>query len=283
MHEILDKRTLNPDVTELELEAPLVASKIKPGQFLVIRMHEKSERIPLTVYKKDKEAGSVRIIFQKVGKSTYELDTYEPGDELLDVIGPLGSPSPIEYYGKVVCVGGGVGTPEIFPVARALKEEGNDLTVISGFKTEDLVICEEAMEKVCTDGFHVATDDGSYGREGFTTDVLEDVIDEEDIDLVHAAGPVPMMKAISEMTEERDIPTRVSLNPIMVDATGMCGSCRVNIGGERKLACVDGPEFDAHKVDFEDLLQRIDMFEKQEEEAIHRWKEEHQGGCDCES
>lgn len=267
-------------MTEIEVEAPLIAEKVKPGQFIVLRIHEKGERIPLTYYKKDEEKGTISMIFQKVGKSTYELSTYEEGDEILDVIGPMGRPAEIEDYGTVVCIGGGVGTPEIFPVANALKNAGNKVIIISGFRTKDLVVCENEMNKACTDELYITTDDGTYGREGFTSDVLEELIEEREIDLVHAVGPPIMMKVIANITEKHDIPTKVSLNSIMLDATGMCGSCRVEIGGEMKLACVDGPEFDAHEVNFDELLERITMFEDQEEEALEKWKEEKKG-CDC--
>ncbi len=281
MHEIVDKERLNEEMTRIEVEAPLVAEKIKPGQFIVIRMHEKGERVPLTLYKKDKEKGTVQMIFQKVGKSTHELDTYEKGDELLDVVGPMGTAADIEHYGTVVCIGGGVGTPEVFPVAKALRNAGNEVIVISGFRTEDLVVCESELDENCADELYITTDDGTYGREGFTSDVLEELIadEEKELDLVHAVGPPIMMKVIADITEEHDIPTRVSLNSIMLDATGMCGSCRVEVGGEMRLACVDGPEFDAHEVNFEELMERITMFEDQEEKALENWKEEHAGCC----
>lgn len=279
-HEIKKIEKLNEEMTEIEVKAPLVADKIKPGQFIVIRMHEKGERVPLTFYKKDEKNGTVSMIFQKVGKSTYELSTYEEGDELLDVVGPMGTPAEIKKYGTVVCIGGGVGTPEVFPVAKALKKAGNNVIVISGFRTKDLVICENEMDKKCADELHITTDDGTYGRKGFTTDVLKELIEEKNIDLVHAVGPPIMMKIIADITEEHDIPTKVSLNSIMLDATGMCGSCRVEVGGEMKLACVDGPEFDAHEVNFEELMDRITMFEEQEKQALENWKEKHQG-CDC--
>lgn len=280
MHRIVEKERLNEEMTRISVKAPLVANKIKPGQFIVIRMHEKGERIPLTFYKKDIEKGTVSMIFQKVGKSTYELDTYEEGDELQDVVGPMGKPAELKQYGTVVCIGGGVGTPEVFPLAKALKKEGNEVIVISGFRTKDLVICEADMEEACVDEMYVATDDGSYGTEGFTSHILEDLIDKgKDIDLVHAVGPPIMMKVIADITEKENIPTKVSLNSIMLDATGMCGSCRVEVGGEMKLACVDGPEFDAHEVNFEELLQRITMFHEQEEKALNEWKEEHEGCC----
>ena len=280
MHKITDKERLNSEMTRIEVEAPLVSNKIKAGQFIVIRMHEKGERIPLTYYKKDVEKGTVEMIYQKIGKSTHELDTYEIGDELLDVVGPMGKPAEIKKYGTVVCIGGGVGTPEIFPVANELSQAGNEVIVIYGFITKDLVICEDEIDKKCASELYITTDDGTYGRKGFTTDMLEKIIKERDgnIDLVHTVGPPIMMKIITEITKKYDIPTKVSLNSIMLDATGMCGSCRVEIDGEMKLACIDGPEFDGHKVNFEELMQRITMFEKQEKEALERWKEEH-GRC----
>ena len=282
MHKIVDKERLNEEMTRIEVEAPLVANKIKAGQFIVIRMHEKGERIPLTYYKKDVDKGTVQMIFQKVGKSTHELDSYEIGDELLDVVGPMGKPAEIKKYGTVVCIGGGVGTPEVFPVANALSEADNEVIVISGFRTKDLVICEDEFDKRCANEIYITTDDGTYGREGFTSDMLKEIIEERegDIDLVHTVGPPIMMKVICDITREHNIPTKVSLNSIMLDATGMCGSCRVRVGGEMKLACIDGPEFDGHNVDFEELLQRITMFEKQEEKALERWKEEHEGCCE---
>ncbi|MFP4001292.1 MAG: sulfide/dihydroorotate dehydrogenase-like FAD/NAD-binding protein [Thermoplasmata archaeon] len=281
MHEIVEKERMNEEMTRIKVEAPLVADKIKPGQFIVIRMHEKGERIPLTFYKKDVDKGTVEMIFQKIGKSTHELDTYEEGDELLDVVGPMGTAADIEEYGTVICIGGGVGTPEVFPVAKALRNVGNEVIVISGFRTEDLVVCENELDKNCADELYITTDDGTYGREGFTSDVLEELIEDEDrkIDLVHAVGPPIMMKVIADITEEHDITTRVSLNSIMLDATGMCGSCRVEVDGEMRLACVDGPEFDAHKVNFEELMERITMFEEKEEKALEEWKEEHEGCC----
>ncbi|KXB05714.1 ferredoxin-NADP reductase, partial [candidate division MSBL1 archaeon SCGC-AAA382A20] len=237
-------------MTKIEVKAPLVAEKVKPGQFIVIRMHKKGERVPLTFYKRDKKKGTVTIVFQKVGKSTHELSTYKVGEKLQDVIGPMGTPTEIKKYGNVVCIGGGVGTPEVFPVANALKNAGNNVTIISGFRTKDLVICENEMDKACTDELYITTDDGTYGREGFTSDVLEELIENKKIDLVHAVGPPIMMKVIADITKKHDIPTKASLNSIMLDATGMCGSCRVLVGGETKFACIDGPKFDAHEVDW---------------------------------
>ncbi len=280
MHKIINKERLNPEMTMIEVEAPLVSRKIEPGQFIVLRLHEKGERIPLTFYKKDEDKETVTMIFQKVGKSTHELDSYEVGDEILDVVGPMGRPAEIKKYGTVVCIGGGVGTPEVFPVAKALRNAGNEVIVVSGFRTKDLVICEDELDKECADELYITTDDGSYGRKGFTSHVLEELIEDRQIDLVHAVGPPIMMKVITDITREHGIHTKVSLNSIMLDATGMCGSCRVEVDGEMRLACVDGPEFDAHKVNFKELMARITMFQEQEEKALERWKEKH-GGC-CE-
>lgn len=280
MHKITHMEELNEEMTLIEVEAPLVSTKIKPGQFIVLRMHEKGERIPLTFYKKDEEKGTVSMIFQKAGKSTHELSTYKVGDEIRDVVGPMGRPAKIKNYGTVVCIGGGVGTPEVFPVAQALQEAGNEVIVIAGFRTKDLVICEGDIEMACVSEFHVTTDDGSYGRKGFTSHVLEELLNERKIDLVHTVGPPIMMKVIADITKKHGVRTRASLNSVMLDATGMCGSCRVEVGGEMKLACVDGPEFDAHKVNFKELMARTTMFQKQEQEALARWKREH-GGC-CE-
>lgn len=280
MHKIINKERLNQEMTMIEVEAPLVSRKIEPGQFIVLRLHEKGERIPLTFYKKDEDKETVTMIFQKVGKSTHELDSYEVGDEILDVVGPMGRPAEIKKYGTVVCIGGGVGTPEVFPVAKALRNAGNEVIVVSGFRTKDLVICEDELDKECADELYITTDDGSYGRKGFTSHVLEELIEDRQIDLVHAVGPPIMMKVITDITREHGIHTKVSLNSIMLDATGMCGSCRVEVDGEMRLACVDGPEFDAHKVNFKELMARITMFQEQEEKALERWKEKH-GGC-CE-
>lgn len=272
MHRIIKKESLNPENTLVEIEAPLVARKIEPGQFVVLRLHERGERIPLTAFKKDPEKGTITIVFLKAGKSTMEFDTYEAGDTISDVIGPMGNPIDIEDYGTVVCVGGGVGTPEVYPVAKALREAGNKVIGIIGFREKSVIILEDVLNQV-TDELYVTTEDGSYGIKGFTTDPLKDLMDKgDDIDLIHAVGPTIMLKVISELTEPYGIRTMVSLNPIMVDATGMCGSCRVRVGGDMRLTCVDGPVFDGHKVDFDELLNRLKLFKEQEKIAIERFE-----------
>jgi ferredoxin--NADP+ reductase len=227
------------------------------------------------MFDSDPEKGTVTFVFMKVGKSTYELDTFEKGDSIQDVIGPMGKAVDIENYGTVVCVGGGVGTPELLPVADALRRAGNEVIIIAGYRTHKLVILEDIL-KDSSDELQVCTDDGSYCQKGFTTNLLQELIDSgKQIDLVHTVGPVIMMKLICDITREHGIKTMVSLNPIMLDATGMCGSCRVNVDGQMQLACVDGPEFDGHLVDFEDLMNRLTMFRKEEQEALERYKTAH--------
>jgi ferredoxin--NADP+ reductase len=211
----------------------------------------------------------------KVGKSTYELDTFNEGDSIMDVIGPLGKPVEVKNYGTVVCVAGGVGTPEILPVANALRQAGNNVITIAGFRSKDLVILEDLLNSFSND-LKICTDDGSYCVKGFTTNLLQELIDSgEKINLVHTVGPVIMMKLICDITQPHGIKTMVSLNPIMLDATGMCGSCRVNVDGQMQLACVDGPEFDGHKVDFGDLMNRLKMFNAEEQESLERYKKAH--------
>jgi ferredoxin--NADP+ reductase len=272
MHKILHKERLNNDITLMEVEAELIAKKIEPGQFIVLRLHENGERIPLTMFGSNPKEGTVTFVFMKVGKSTYELDTLNEGDFIQDVIGPLGQPVEIKNYGTVVCVGGGVGTPELLPVAKALREVGNKVIIIAGYRTKDLVILENVLQK-STDDLRICTDDGSYCTQGFTTTLLQQMIDSgEKIDLVHTVGPVIMMKLICDITKAHNIKTMVSLNPIMLDATGMCGSCRVSVDGQMMLACVDGPEFDGHDVDFDDLMNRLKMFNKEEQIAMERYK-----------
>ncbi|KXB02060.1 ferredoxin-NADP reductase [candidate division MSBL1 archaeon SCGC-AAA261D19] len=272
MHTVKRKKSLNPEHTLIEVEAPLVAKKFKPGQFVDIRLHEKGERIPLTVFKNYPEKGTITIVFLKAGKTTMEFDTYEEGDVISDVVGPLGKPVDIENFGTVVCVAGGCGAPEVYPIAKALGEAGNHVIGILGFRNESVVMLEDDLKEV-TDELYTATEDGSYGIKGLTTDVLQGLIDEgKDIDLVHAVGPAIMLKVVSELTEPYGIRTMVSLNPIMVDATGMCGSCRVRVDGDMRLACVDGPAFDGHKVDFDGLLNRLKLFEEEERISVERFK-----------
>jgi len=256
-----------------EISAPLIAKKAKPGQFVILKANETGERIPLTMADTDPERGTITIIYQVVGKSTALFKTLQVGDKYQDVIGPLGSPTHIEKVGRVVCVGGGTGVAVLHPITRALKEIGNHVIAIIGARTKDLLILEDKMEAASHELF-VCTDDGSYGHHGFVTDVLKEILEKEDVKLVVGIGPVPMMKFLCQMTAEYKVKTLVSLNPIMVDGTGMCGCCRVTVGGETKFACVDGPEFDGHKVDFDELMQRLAAYKEQETLAYEKFKRE---------
>lgn len=225
------------------------------------------------MYDSDREKGTITVVCQAVGVSTKKLCALRKGDSILDVVGPLGHATETKDIGKVVCIGGGVGTAEVYPVAKAMKEAGNDVTVIIGARTKDLVICEDEVKAFC-DKVHVTTDDGSYSRKGFVTDVLKELLEKDSYDLVYAVGPIPMMKAVSDMTKPKAVKTLVSLNSIMIDATGMCGCCRVHYGGETKFTCVDGPEFDGHLVDFVELMHRQDRYKDKEKLALEHYEEE---------
>ena len=249
-----------------EIEAPLIAKKAKPGQFVILKADEDGERIPLTMAETDKEKGTITIIYMVVGKSTALFRDLKVGDTFQDVIGPLGKATHLEKRGKVICVGGGTGVAVLHPITRAMKDVGNEVVCIIGARTKDLLILEEQMKNASHD-LRVCTDDGSYGHHGFVTEVMKEVLEEGDIKEVVAIGPVPMMKAVSNITREYDVPTLVSLNPIMVDGTGMCGGCRVSVGGETKFACVDGPEFDGHQVDFDELNLRLNAYLEDEKKC----------------
>ena len=253
-----------------EIEAPLIARKAKPGQFVILKATETGERIPLTMAETDPVKGTITIIYMVVGKSTALFKNLKVGEGYLDVIGPLGAPTHLEKLGKVVCVGGGTGVAVLHPITRALKEVGNDVTCIIGARTKSLLILEEKM-KAASHDFRVCTDDGSYGHHGFVTDVLKEVLGKNDIKLVVAIGPVPMMKAVSNITRESKIKTIVSLNPIMIDGTGMCGGCRVTVGGKTKFACVDGPEFDGHEVNFDELTLRLRAYAETEKKSYDEY------------
>jgi ferredoxin--NADP+ reductase len=246
-----------------EIAAPLIARKAKPGQFVILKANENGERIPLTMADTDPEKGTITIIYMVVGKSTALFKTLAVGDGYQDVIGPLGKPTHLEKQGTVVCVGGGTGIAVLHPITRALKEIGNHVIGIIGARSRDLLILEERMT-LASHELHICTDDGSYGRPGFVTEALKEVLEKEDVKQVVAIGPVPMMKFVSKITEEYNVPTLVSLNPIMVDGTGMCGGCRVTVGGETRFACVDGPEFDGHKVDYDELMHRLQGYSDEE-------------------
>ncbi len=263
---ILSKRKLNDLVTMMEIEAPLIAKKAKAGQFIIFRVDEHGERVPLTIADTDAETGSVTIIFQAVGKATMLLAEKEPGESILDFVGPLGKPSDLTGYKRACVIGGGVGCAIAYPSAKALFNEGTKVDVIAGFRSKDIVILEEEMKAVA-DNVYITTDDGSYGYKGFVTNKLKELIEEgNQYDLVIAIGPVPMMKFVSSLTKEYGIETKVSLNPIMIDGTGMCGGCRVKIAGQTQFACVDGPEFDGHEVDFDELMLRNASYKTEEAE-----------------
>lgn len=263
MYKILEKRILNSEVTALTLDASLIAKKVQPGQFVIVRADEKGERVPLTVADFDREKGTVTIIFQAIGFSTKKLAKFNVGDSIADCVGPLGLATEFGTPKKAIVIGGGVGCAIAYPQAKALYNMGVDTTVIAGFRNKDIVILEDEMKAVSNQLF-VTTDDGSYGTKGFVTDVLKDLISKDTYDLVIAIGPIPMMKFVSKTTEEQNIKTIVSLNPIMIDGTGMCGGCRVTVGGEVKFACVDGPDFDGHKVDFDELMRRNSFYRGEE-------------------
>ena len=251
-----------------EIEAPLIARKAKPGQFVILKANEAGERIPLTMADTNPEKGTITIIYMVVGKSTAVFKSLKVGEGYQDVIGPLGKPTHLEKLGTVVCVGGGTGIAVIHPITRGLKEIGNNVISIIGARSKDILILEEEM-KAASNTLHVCTDDGSYGHHGFVTEVLKQVLEKEDVKLVVAIGPVPMMKFVSKITKEFNAPTMVSLNPIMVDGTGMCGGCRVSVDGETKFACVDGPEFDGHKVDYDELMRRLQAYCEDEKKCYN--------------
>ncbi|PNX52709.1 MAG: ferredoxin-NADP reductase [Thermoplasmata archaeon M9B2D] len=266
MYPIVEKKILSNNVKLLKIQAPLVAKKALPGQFIILRIDEKGERIPLTIADSDPKKGTVTIIFLEVGKTTKQLGTLNVGDSLQNFAGPLGMPSEVKKYGTVVCVGGGVGIAPLYPIVKALKEAGNYVISILGAKTKDLLLLEKEIQEF-SDEFYIATDDGSKGQKGFVSDVLKQVIDKQKVNMVMAIGPIIMMKVVSNLTKQYNIKTLVSLNPIMVDGTGMCGGCRVLIDGKTKFACVDGPEFDGHNVDYDNLMLRNRRFIHAEGEA----------------
>ena len=267
MYKIVKKKVLNPTVTLMEIDAPLIAKKAEPGQFIILRVDEDGERIPLTVAGYDREAGTVRIIFQIVGATTEKLNHLEEGDCIHDFVGPLGVPTHTDGLKKVCVVGGGVGCAIALPVAEKLHELGCEVHSIVGFRNKDLVILEDEF-KACSDKFILMTDDGSYGEKGVVTAPLEKLInDGENYDLVITIGPLIMMKFVVKTTKPHNIPTTVSMNPIMIDGTGMCGGCRLSVGGETKFACVDGPDFDGFKVDFDEAMKRGSMYKPFERHA----------------
>lgn len=273
MKKIIEKKKVGDGVWEYNLSAPLIAEASEPGQFVILRLHEKGERIPLTISDAESEEGAITIVVQSAGKSTIQLNReYETGDEIHDLAGPLGNPSEIENYGKVVVVGGGVGIALIYPIAKALKEAGNHVISLIGAQTADKLFYQDKIGGV-SDRVIVTTDDGTAGKEGFTSDAFREVLREENIDKSWAIGPVIMMKVCQDVAEEFDSELIVSLNTIMVDGTGMCGACRVEVNGETKFACVDGPEFKGSAVDFDILTQRTRAYEEEEECALEEYLE----------
>lgn len=274
MYPILAKESLAPQFKRYLIGAPEVARKHRAGQFVLVMLHEHGERIPLTIAGSDREAGTITLVVQEVGKTTMEMGLMEPGDSLYAVVGPLGTPTHIERWGTVVCVGGGAGIAPLLPIARAMKEAGNRVISILGGRTRDLVILREDMAAL-SDEVWITTDDGSFGQKGLVTHALAELLDRQRPDYVVAVGPAVMMRAVAEMTRPLAIPTLCSLNTVMVDGTGMCGGCRVLVGGEPKFVCVDGPEFDAHQVDFDLLIKRLRTYLPQEQLAKQRFFESH--------
>jgi ferredoxin--NADP+ reductase len=270
MYKIIRKQILNPSVKLLEIEAPLIARKAEPGQFIILRVCEEGERIPLTIADYNREKGTVTIIFQEVGKTTKLLGTLEEGDSILDFVGPLGVASHLEGIKKAAVIGGGLGTAIAFPQAKKLHSLGTEVDSIAGFRNKELIILENELKSVSNRVF-ITTDDGSNGNKGFVTDVLKKLIEEGNkYDLVIAIGPLIMMKVVSNLTKQYGIKTIVSMNPVMIDGTGMCGGCRISVGGKTKFACVDGPDFDGHEVDFDEAMRRQLMYKKEEKDSLEK-------------
>ncbi len=266
MFQILEARFIAPDVKLFRIEAPRIARKRQAGQFVILRVHQRGERIPITIADSDAERGDITIVVQGIGKTTRLLNCFGAGDAILDVVGPLGKPSEVERYGTACVIGGGVGAAIAYPTAVALKKAGNRVISILGGRTRALVVLEDEL-RAASDALYVTTDDGSHGEKGLVTDRLKALIGEEKLDFVLAIGPIPMMRAVAETTRPHAIRTVVSLNSVMVDGTGMCGGCRVSVDGRSQFACVDGPEFDAHKVDFQTLANRNAMYREMESRA----------------
>jgi ferredoxin--NADP+ reductase len=268
MHRIVSRTQLSPNVARLVVHAPRIAQIRKPGQFVIVRRAAGAERIPLTIADADEEAGTITLVIQAVGRSTQDLLALQENDSIQDVAGPLGRPTDLIESGHALCVGGGVGTAVVYPIAQALKRRGVRVTSIIGGRSREWVILEDELR--AHGEVVVCTDDGSYGRPGFVTEALKDSLGNGDVDAVYAVGPVPMMRAVCQLTAPLHVPTIVSLNPIMVDGTGMCGGCRVTVGGETRYACVDGPEFDGHAVNFDELRDRLTTYRQFEQEALER-------------
>ncbi len=270
MFKIIEKSTPATSINKFVIEAPDIAKKTLPGQFVILRLHEKGERIPITVADSDKVKGTITLFIQEVGKTTVEMGKLKSGDTILDAVGPLGVPSHIENFGTALCIAGGVGVAVMYPVAKALKEKGNKIISILGARSKNFIVLENEMKEISAE-FFLTTDDGSYGQKGFVSDVLKTLLatcHSPLADIVYAIGPVQMMRVVSEITKQHNLKTIVSLNPVMVDGTGMCGACRVSIGGVTKFACVDGPDFDGHLVNWAELTSRLSVFKRKEKESL---------------
>lgn len=276
MFKILEKYELGPKIHFALLDAPLIARKAQAGQFVIIRVTEQGERIPLTIADYDKENGTITLVFQELGKTTSTFAKLKKGDYLLDLLGPQGNPTEIENYGNVVVVGGGIGIAPVYPLARALKQKGNNVTSIIGYRSKNYVFWEDKMKSV-SDRLLISTNDGTYGKKGLVTDILREIINEK-IDIVFAIGPAIMMKAVSDLTKEKNIKTIVSLNSLMVCGMGMCGACRVTVDNKTRFTCMDGPDFDGHKVDFDELMKRLDTYKEEEKKCYEKWSKECENG-----
>ncbi len=275
MYKIVDKSYFSSNVVRLEVEAPLIAKARKAGHFVIVRVGENGERMPLTIADADTKRGTITLVVQTVGVSSSKLCALNVGDEITDVVGPLGRATHIERFGTVVCACGGVGTAPMLPIAEALRKAGNRVVTVLAARTKELIILEDEMRRV-SDEVVIMTDDGSYGRKGLVTNGIEEVINREKVDFCVTIGPAIMMKFVSLLTKKYSVPTVASLNTIMVDGTGMCGACRVTVGGQTKFVCVDGPEFDAHQVDFDEMMMRLAAYRPQEQEAKERYLAEQQ-------
>ncbi len=262
-YKILSKKELCPNQYEITVEAPYIVRNAKAGQFIIFRVEENGERVPLTIADADKVTGTLTLVFMAAGYTTKKLAELNAGDELVDIVGPLGQPTHIKYYGTVVCLAGGYGAAPCYLIAKAFKEAGNKVYMVMGARNKDLIFWQDKMKTACDELF-ITTDDGSLGQKGFVTQVLDEIINREKVDYAIAVGPMPMMRAVADMTRDKGIYTEASMNPIMVDGTGMCGACRLTVGGVTKFACVDGPDFNAHEVDFDEVINRTKIYKDQE-------------------
>lgn len=278
MFKILHKKSLTAHVDEMIVHAPYIARHTKAGNFAVLRVHEKGERIPLTIADYDAEKGAITLLFQKIGKTTEEMGSLKSGENIRDIAGPLGHPTPIKKYGHCVLVGGGIGSATLYPILKALKAKKNTITVIQGARTKKLIVWEDKFSAFAKEMI-LTTDDGSSGRKGLVTDALKEIIDNKRVAIVIAVGPIRMMQAVAELTKSYGIKTLVSLNPVMVEGTGMCGACRVHIAGQTRFACIDGPEFDAHEVDFQELASRLNFYKQEEEISLKQFRRKSRKKC----